>query len=48
MLIALGILVGIPLIVVGLVIFVIGIGTWLVDDARAYAHAGDPTDGAHH
>jgi len=48
MLIALGILVGIPLIVVGLIIFVIGIGTWLVDDARAYAHAGDPTDGAHH
>ena len=34
--------------VVGGVIFVIGIATWLIDDARAYANAPEPTDGAHH
>ncbi|TMC77434.1 MAG: hypothetical protein E6J09_07605 [Chloroflexi bacterium] len=48
MLIAFGVLVGPPLLVVGAVIFVIGIATWLIDDARAYQQAGDPTDGAHH
>ena len=45
MLIAFGVLLG-P--VVGGVIFVIGIATWLIDDARAYANAPEPTDGAHH
>ena len=48
MLIAFGVLVGPPLLVAGAVIFVIGIATWLIDDARAYQQAGDPTDGAHH
>jgi hypothetical protein len=48
MLIAFGVLVGLPLLVVGAVIFVIGIATWLIDDARAYQQAGDPTNGAHH
>jgi len=48
MLIAFGVLLGLPLLVVGAVIFVIGIATWLIDDARAYQHASDPTDGAHH
>jgi hypothetical protein len=48
MLIAFGVLVGLPLLIVGAVIFVIGIATWLIDDARAYQQAGDPTDGAHH
>ena len=48
MLIAFGVLVGPPLLVVGAVIFVIGIATWLIDDARAYQQAGDPTDGTHH
>jgi len=48
MLIAFGVLVGPPLLLVGAVIFVIGIATWLIDDARAYQQAGDPTDGAHH
>ena len=47
-LIAFGVLVGPPLLVVGAVIFVIGIATWLIDDARAYANAPEPTDGAHH
>jgi len=27
---------------------VIGIATWLIDDARAYSSAAEPTDGAHH
>jgi hypothetical protein len=27
---------------------VIGIATWLIDDARAYTRAPEPTDGAHH
>ena len=48
MLIAFGVLVGLPLLIVGAVIFVIGIATWLIDDARAYQQAGEPTDGAHH
>jgi hypothetical protein len=48
MLIAFGVLVGLPLLVLGGAIFVIGIATWLIDDARAYQAAGEPTDGAHH
>jgi hypothetical protein len=48
MLIAFGVLLGLPLLIVGAVIFVIGIATWLIDDARAYQQAGEPTDGAHH
>jgi len=48
MLIAFGVLLGPVLLVVGGVILVIGIATWLIDDARAYASAPEPTDGAHH
>jgi 4-amino-4-deoxy-L-arabinose transferase-like glycosyltransferase len=48
MLIAFGVLLGLPLLILGAIIFVIGIATWLIDDARAYQQAGDPTDGAHH
>ncbi|HEV8537250.1 MAG TPA: hypothetical protein VGR87_16215 [Candidatus Limnocylindria bacterium] len=48
MLITFGVLLGPALLVVGGVIFLIGIATWLVDDARAYASAPEPTDGAHH
>ena len=48
MLIAFGVLVGLPLLVIGAVFFVLGIATWLIDDARAYQQAGDPTDGTHH
>ena len=48
MLISFGVLLGPVFLVVGGVIFVIGIATWLIDDARAYARAPEPTDGAHH
>jgi hypothetical protein len=48
MLIAFGVLLGPPFLVVGGVIFVIGIATWLIDDARAYVSASEPADGAHH
>jgi hypothetical protein len=48
MLITFGVLVGPVLLVVGGAIFVFGIATWLIDDARAYASAREPTDGAHH
>jgi len=40
---AFGILFGLALIVLGAVILVIGLATWLIDDARAYVAAGDPT-----
>jgi hypothetical protein len=40
---AFGILFGLVLIAVGAVIFLIGIITWLIDDARAYVAAGDPS-----
>jgi hypothetical protein len=48
MLIAFGVLLGPVFLVIGGVIFVTGIATWLIDDARAYASAPEPTDGAHH
>jgi membrane-bound ClpP family serine protease len=38
-----GILWGLILIIIGAVILVIGLATWLIDDARNYAAAGDPT-----
>ncbi len=38
-----GILFGLVLIALGAVILVIGLATWLIDDARAYVAAGDPT-----
>jgi hypothetical protein len=43
---AFGILFGLPLIIVGFGIMVIGIVTWLIDDARRYAEA--PDEGVHH
>ena len=43
---AFGVLFGLPLIIVGFGIMVIGIVTWLVDDARRYAEA--PDEGTHH
>ena len=42
-----GILFGVVLIAVGAVILLIGIITWLIDDARAYVAAGDPGHGGH-
>ena len=48
MLLAFGVLLGPVFLVLGAVIMVIGIATWLIDDARAYSTASEPTDGAHH
>jgi hypothetical protein len=48
MLLTFGVLAGPVLLVVGGVFLVIGIATWLIDDARAYGSASDPADGAHH
>lgn len=36
-----GILFGIPLVIIGAVIFVFGLATWLLDDARSYGKAAD-------
>jgi hypothetical protein len=44
-LLAFGVLFGLPLIIVGFAIFLIGLTTWLLDDARAYAKA--PDEGHH-
>jgi hypothetical protein len=41
---AFGILFGLPLIIVGFGIFLIGLVTWLVDDARSFAQAPDEGD----
>lgn len=42
---AFGVLFGLPLIIVGFGIFLIGLVTWLIDDARSYAQA--PDEGHH-
>ncbi len=38
---AFGILFGLPLILAGFAIFLVGLVTWLIDDARAFAKAPD-------
>ena len=43
---AFGVLFGLPLIIAGFVVFLIGLVTWLIDDARRYADA--PDAGGHH
>lgn len=43
--IAFGVLYGLFLVAIGLVFLLLGLGTWLVDDARAYTHASD--EGGH-
>jgi 1,4-dihydroxy-2-naphthoate octaprenyltransferase len=40
-----GVLWSVMLLAIGAVILVIGIGTWLIDDARAYVAAGDRDTG---
>ncbi len=45
-LISFGVLWSVILIAVGLVFVLVGLATWLIDDARAYTQASD--DGAHH
>jgi hypothetical protein len=42
-----GILFGLVLIVLGAVILVLGMATWLIDDARTYVAAGDGDHGGH-
>ncbi len=42
---AFGILFGLPLILAGFAIMVIGLATWLIDDARHFAEA--PDEGHH-
>ena len=48
MVLAFGILFGVALIALGGVIFVVGIATWLIADARAYQQAGEPSGHGHH
>ncbi len=43
MLLAFGILYSVVLIALGGLLMVAAIATWLIDDARAYVKAGDPT-----
>lgn len=40
-----GVLVGVWLIAIGVVILLLGLATWLIDDARAYIAAGDRDSG---
>ncbi len=47
MILSFGILWGLWLIALGVVILLIGLATWLIDDARAYVAAGD-REGAGH
>ncbi len=44
--ISFGILWSVILIGIGLVLLLVGLATWLIDDARAYTQAGD--EGGHH
>ena len=44
-LISFGVLWSVILIAIGLVILLVGLATWLIDDARAYTEA--PDDGGH-
>jgi len=44
--ISFGILWSVILIGIGVVLLIVGIATWLIDDARAYTQAGD--GGGHH
>ena len=44
--ISFGILWSLILVAIGLVLLLVGLATWLIDDARAYTQATD--DGGHH
>jgi len=47
--ISFGILWSVILIGIGVVLLLVGLATWLIDDARAYTQAGDEGHGgAHH
>ena len=49
-LISFGILWSLILVAIGVVLLLVGLATWLIDDARAYTKAGDDPGhgGAHH
>ncbi len=47
MFMAFGILWGVALLALGGLFFVIGLATWLIDDARAYQRAGEPSGEGH-
>lgn len=48
MLLAFGVVYGVALMIVGVVVVVLGLGRWLIDDARAFGAAGDgPGQGGH-
>ena len=42
-----GILYGLVLLVIGGLIFLAGLAGWLIEDARAFSHAGDGTGHGH-
>lgn len=44
--ISFGILWSVVLVAIGVVLLLVGLATWLIDDARAYTQASD--DGGHH
>ena len=44
--ISFGILWSVILVAIGVVLLLVGLATWLIDDARAYTQASD--DGGHH
>ena len=46
MFIAFGVLVGVPFLVIGALIMVLGIAVWLINDAREFMRTGD--HGGHH
>ena len=46
--ISFGILWSVILIGIGVVLLLVGLATWLIDDARAYTQATDDGHGAHH
>jgi hypothetical protein len=48
MILSFGVLFGVPLLLIGGAIMVVGIATWLIDDARASLRAGASSGEGHH
>jgi 1,4-dihydroxy-2-naphthoate octaprenyltransferase len=46
--ISFGILWSVILVGIGVLLLLVGLATWLIDDARAYTQASDDHGGAHH
>jgi hypothetical protein len=47
MFLSFGVLYGVALIAAGAVLFILGLAIWLINDAREYVRAGEPTEGHH-